>query len=54
MPIEVPEVMQAADALEARLQPHVDHQPEPSWTTVGNRLDDVMRNDLHRMFGVII
>lgn len=52
--VDVDEVLQAADTLEARLTPHTQHTPQPGWDDINSRLDDVMRQRLHELFGVII
>lgn len=45
MSIEVPEVIEAADDVEARLQsPPPAH--EPDWGSIAHRFDDTMRNRL--------
>ncbi len=45
MSIGVPEVIEAADELEARLQSHAPKH-EPDWGSIAHRLDDTMRNRL--------
>ncbi len=47
--IEVPEVVEAADEVEKRLNP-----PAPrEWATVADQLDDAMRHRLSELFGVL-
>ena len=48
--IDTPEVIEAADAVEAKL-PHP--VPGNNWGTVKDRMDDVMRTKLRDMFGVV-
>lgn len=45
--IEVPEVVDAADQLEKRLN------PPREWATIADRLDDTMRHRLTELFGAL-
>ena len=51
--LEVLEVIEAADELEAKIGKPGPHQPHSDWDSIKHRMDDVMRNKIRELYGVI-
>lgn len=51
--IDVPEVIEAADEVAAKIGKPGPHQPHSDWDSIKHRMDDVMRNKIRELYGVI-
>ena len=51
--IDVPEVIEAADEVAAKIGKPGPHEKHSDWDSIKHRMDDVMRNKIRDLYGVI-